>query len=707
MIVTNNDAMPDSLPASSFQNGQSDSPNVDPSLGSRPLIISLLIVYSAVCLLHFSQLPALLLIASPLIIVWRLQILREKISPPNRLVKTLFSLGFCVFLFFYYDQWVAVEPTVGLLLVASTLKLLEIRHRRDIFVIVFLCYFLVACGFLFEQSLIYSAASVIVTVFITAVLVLLYSCRQAGTTVPQSTRSVILNSVTLSAKLLFQSVFLAAVILLLFPRLNPLWSVPIHSDQAITGISDSMSPGDISSLIQDPSLAFRVTFDNGAIPRQDMYWRGLVFDDFDGRRWQRSQRVEQTVQLGNKTASKQRRPIVDKPDVTSIEYDVLLEATTQQWLYAIPNAYVTQGVQSPIYSNKSEIFQETKINQRMQYRVNTNTAFVNTDPLSTTDYRRFTSLPAGSNPKTQRLALQWWQASASSQAYIDKVLAYYQDNFRYTLSPPSLGFHTVDEFLLDTQSGFCEHFSSSFTVLMRSVGIPARVVVGYHGGEWNSDQSYMKVYQRDAHAWAEVWLENRGWVRVDPTAAVALSRIEQGLSAALPQQERLLVGGHRPKQFQWIKDLQQQWQNLDYRWQRWVVSYDNETQQSLLEQYFGEVTIGKMVVAIVVPLLIAALIITWGLFRQNFFARYLRKRTIEEKLYTLLAKKLASKGVKVERSDSINILCQKAVRVFPQHQAIIEKFCADLEVVLYCPSLSDESRKRYQQQIKHLYNVIR
>ncbi|MGS2717604.1 transglutaminase family protein [Eionea flava] len=706
MIAKNNNTVTDSSKGIFFQRVQSDSYVGDPSVNSRPLMISLLIAYSSVCLLHFSQLPALLLVASPLIIAWRIQILREKMAPPNRLVKTCFSLVFCLFLFFYYKQWVAVEPTVGLLLVASSLKLLEIRHRRDIFVIAFLYFFLVACGFLFKQSLIYSAASALVTVLITAVLVLLYSSQQGGIQAAQPTSYVIVNSIKLSAKLLFQSVFLAAVILLLFPRLNPLWSVPIHSDQATTGISDSMSPGDISSLIQDPSLAFRVTFVDDVIDRQDMYWRGLVFDDFDGRRWQRSQSVEQTVRLGNKNATRISSSVLNKPDVRPIDYDVLLEATTQQWLYAVPNARVIQGVRSPIYSNASEIFQENTINQRIQYRVSTNTAVANTDPLSTIDYRRFTALPSSSNPKTQRLALQWWQESSSPEAYIDQVLTYYRKNFQYTLSPPPLGFHTVDEFLFDTQSGFCEHFSSSFTVLMRSVGIPARVVVGYHGGEWNSDQSYVNVYQRDAHAWAEVWLKNKGWIRVDPTAAVAFSRIEQGVSAALPQRERSLVGGNRSTQLEWVKKLHQQWQNIDYRWQRWVVSYDNEAQQNLLEKYFGEMTIGKVITVVTIPLVVVALIISFSLFRESFIARYFQRASAEEKIYLRLIKKLKAKGVEIKDSDSVSTVCQKAIVAFPQHQALLEGLCKDINALFYRSSIDQKERKRYRLNVEQSLKLI-
>jgi transglutaminase-like putative cysteine protease len=652
----------------------------------RPLLFSLLAVYSGVSALHFSQLPIWMWLVSIIVVLWRVQLLRQKLSSPSRRVKTLCVFTLTALLFFQYEQWFAVEPMVVLLVVALTLKLLEIRHRRDVLVIIYLCYFVIACGFLFQQSVLYSVASVLMLVLATMVLLHLHSDHLT-----------LKKGLRLSISLLLQSVFLAAVMLLVLPRINPLWSVPLHSDQASTGLSDSMSPGDISNLIRNNALAFRVTADKPSLPKDAMYWRGLVFDDFDGRRWQRSQTVADTVALS--TFKAVPAPFIENTTVLNqvsqsstrklIDYEVLLEPTGQQWLYGIPSAVVTKGIAAPIYSTQAEIFQKEAINQRIKYQVLSN----NRQPrdvagLSNSDYRRLTNLPSNSNMRSQRVAREWWQQAGSNDAYIQKVLNYYRDNFTYTLSPPKLGRDTVDEFLFETQEGFCEHYSSSFSVLMRAVGIPARVVVGYQGGEWDDSNRFLQVYQRDAHAWTEVWLDKKGWVRVDPTAAVVAIRIEQGVSAALPQEERGFVGRSNVADYSWLLDMQKQWQVFDYRWQSWVLDYDTEKQQSLLSQYLGNITISKMIAIVVVPLLFAALLIGFGLFRHGII-----RLTPEQKLYRKLQRKLQKRGVESKKGESIQAYCQRAMSQHPQLSTTLLAISSDLEKLLYKPDMLAEQMK--------------
>lgn len=655
----------------------------------RSLLFCLLTVYSGVCALHFSQLPIWMWLVSVIVVLWRVQLLRQKMLSPSRLVKTFCVISLTALLYFQYEQWFAVEPMVVFLVVALTLKLLEIRHRRDVLVIVYLYYFVIACGFLFQQSVLYSIASVVVLIFATMVLLHLHS---NPLTVKKGLR--------LSAVLLLQSTFLAAVMLLVLPRLNPLWSVPLHSDQATTGVSDSMSPGDISGLIRNNALAFRVTTDKAALAKDSMYWRGLVFDDFDGRRWQRSQAVDETVKLSAFKA--EPVPAIQSSDQHVIEYEILLEPTGQKWLYGIPSAVVTRGIDTPIYSSQTEVFQKEDINQRIKYQVRSDKSKLrDVAGLSNRDYRRLTYLPPNSNQKTQRVAREWWQQAGSNEAYIEKVLSYYRNNFTYTLSPPKLGRDTVDEFLFETKQGFCEHYSSGFTVLMRAVGIPARVVVGYQGGEWDNTNQYLKVYQRDAHAWTEVWLDNKGWVRIDPTAAVAAIRIEQGVSAALPQQERQFVGRSNVANYRWLLAMQQQWQAVDYRWQSWVLDYDTDKQQSLLSQYLGELTMSKIIGVVVIPLLIAALFISFGLFRHG-----VTRLSLEQKLYRRLQKKLQKIGIEHQPGESIQNYCHRAIVRYPQRSKNILAVSQDLEELFYKPDMPNEKKHTLTAKIKRNVNAI-
>jgi transglutaminase-like putative cysteine protease len=655
----------------------------------RTLFCSLLAVYSGVCALHFSQLPIWMWLVIVGIVLWRVQLLRQKIASPSRLVRTFCVFTLTALLFFQYEQWFAIEPMVVLLLVALTLKLLEIRHRRDVLVIVYLYYFVIACGFLFQQSVLYSVASVLMLVFATVVLLHLHSDHLT-----------IKKGLRLSITLLLQSTCLAAVMLLVLPRINPLWSVPLHSDQATTGISDSMSPGDISHLIRSNALAFRVTADKSSLPREAMYWRGVVFDDFDGRRWQRSQTVAETVNLSSFKALP--TPTAQLSTNTLIDYEILLEPTGQRWLYGIPSAVVINGIDAPIYSAQTEVFQKEAISQRIKYQVRSDTTQArDVNGLSDRDYRRLTYVPPNNNLQSQRVAREWRQQAGSNTAYIQKVLRYYRDNFTYTLSPPILGRDTVDEFLFDTKEGFCEHYSSSFTVLMRAVGIPARVVVGYQGGEWDGDNQFLQVYQRDAHAWTEVWLDNKGWLRIDPTAAVAAIRIEQGVSAALPQDERPFVGRSNVVNYRWLLAIQQQWQVFDYRWQSWVLDYDTQKQQSLLSQYLGDLTISKMIAVVVIPLLFAALLIGFGLFRHSII-----RLTPEKRLYRKLQKKLQKLGVESKKGESIQGYCQRAISQYPQCSTPLSVINSDLEKLLYKPDMLAEQQQACFSRIKRNINAL-
>jgi hypothetical protein len=575
-------------------------------------------------------------------------------------------------LFFEYKQWFSVEPMLTLLLLALTLKLLEIRHQRDFLLILFLSYFVIACGFLFDQSVLYSIFSLCVVIINTFVLLQLHSVKLSFK-----------KRLKLTLAMLLQSVVLAVVMMLVFPRISPLWSVPLQSDEAMVGVGDSMSPGDFSQLVRSDRLALRISFNDQLIDRQNMYWRGLVFDDFDGRRWQRSAPV--TVTLNNTKTS--TRPFLIKkvieqekkrPNVSAIEYEVLMEASGNHWLYGVPIVEIN-GVASPlIYTPQQEVLQKKSVNQRIKYRaISYVGAQLSPADLSNSEYRQYTALASDYNPQAQKTARHWRQQAGSHVAFINKVVDFYRNNFTYTLSPPKLGRHTVDEFLFTTQQGFCEHFASSFTVLMRSVGIPARVVVGYQGGEWDAEKNYLQVYQRDAHAWSEVWLQGQGWRRVDPTAAVAEVRVEQGVRAALPQAERQLLA-NRTMRFQWLSQLRNQWQLMDYRWQSWVLDYDSSQQQSLLKQYLGNITPIKMVAVVLISLLLVILLISLSLFRSSF-----KSIAKEKKVYRLLQKKLHSLGVEPESGESIACYCDRAVEKNPRLKQPLALIKAQLESVFY------------------------
>ena len=682
---------------------------------SRSLLVGLLLVYISVMLLHVSHLTLWMWTIFGLVVVWRLNILRERWRQPSTITKAGLLILVVALLYVEYSQWFSIEPMISLLLSALTLKLIEIRSQRDILFTLFLSYFAISCSFLFSQSVLQTALGIVAVILTTAVLIQSYR-----------TQSTLKKSLALAGKMLLQSAVLAVVMMLVLPRLNPLWSVPLKSGEAVTGISDSMSPGDFDQLIQSNELAVRVTFSSESadlgtgldnmIPREQMYWRGLVFDDFDGRRWQRSDPVNQTV---SRLLRFPRLADDNTNNGNRIRYDVLMEPTGSQWLYGIPIVTIDRSSEKVLYSRQYETFQKAPIDQRIRYAaVSSLNGKIPTSALTRREYQRYTYLPRGSNPESSKQAIEWYHQLAQAhvgsqqgdinQAYINNVLQYYRDNFTYTLSPPKLGQHTVDEFLFSTQQGFCENFSSSFVVLMRSVGIPARVVVGYQGGTWSEDKTYLSVYQRDAHAWAEVWL-NDGWHRIDPTAAVAAIRVEQGVVAALPESESALVGGNRYS-FAWLTRLHNRWLVLDYNWQRWVLGYDAKQQQSFLSRYLGDLTSAKLTLLLLIPLSITIVIINFGLLRAYF--QPMRK---EYKVYQKLQKRLLRKGLPVQQGDTIGHYCDKAIQQFPHLAAPLTRIKQELEFLFYEHSMNDsisdtdsndsrvkKSLRVIQQQLKHV-----
>jgi transglutaminase-like putative cysteine protease len=650
---------------------------------SRPLLVGLLLICSAVMLLHVAQLPIWMFALCGGVFIWQLNIIKEKWRAPRGVLKTLLVASSGLLLFLEYQQWLSIEPMLTLLLLALTLKLLEVRSQKDVVLILFLAYFSIACSFLFDQSVLHTLFGVLSVIAVTIVLFHVFS-----------TSATLKKSISLVVKMLLQSVLLALVMMLIFPRLGPLWSVPLQSGNAMTGMSDSMSPGDFDELIRSNALAFRVTFPEDTIPRESMYWRGLVLDDFDGRRWQRSTTVAETVASQNRT--QQHR---DVPDVGGIQYDVLMEPTSHHWLYGISQMLIEPGQGDLIYTEQNEVFQKTAVNQRIQY---TAVSYPNISllghGLAPYEWSRYTALPQDANPRTLAQARVWRQQAGNDQKYINTVLSYFRENFTYTLSPPKLGQHTADEFLFSTQAGFCEHYSSSFVILMRSVGIPARVVVGYQGGEWDDNKTYLSVYQRDAHAWAEVWL-NGAWVRVDPTAAVASVRIQQGVAAALPQAEKQWVGS-TGSQFTWVSEFQSQWREMDYRWQRWVLSYDSQQQQNILKKYLGELTATKMIIVVLISLAVAVLLISISLFY-----RLLPATTKEKFAYNRLKRKLGRLGVDYEEGETIAFYCDRAAKIFPHRRAKLNSIKREMEYVFYAVNTSN--KKVFKRSISTLNNLIR
>lgn len=348
----------------------------------------------------------------------------------------------------------------------------------------------------------------------------------------------------------------------LFPRFpTPLWGVPERA-LAQPGLSDRMSPGGWLDLMADDNPALRVQF-FGATPTPDeMYWRGLVLWDFDGRDWTRARGMP-PLPDGAAPALPPRW-----------DYEMMMEPTEQRWLVALDLPLAAPA--DARLDRDRTLTARQRMNGVTRWRVQSTPPADFDVALPPLLRERALMLPEGLNPRTRALAAQWRrEAGTDDLAIVRRAMTWIRRDFAYTLETPLPGRHAVDEFLFDQQRGYCEHFSSSFTTLMRAAGVPARVVVGYAGGYRNRFGDYWIVRKMDAHAWSEVWLPQRGWVRVDPTAAVAPERIFDTL------EDRLGAAGGGTLQRNPLFDAGD-W--LRRGWNDFVLGFDARRQQDLLRR---------------------------------------------------------------------------------------------------------------------------
>lgn len=484
---------------------------------------------------------------------------------PALVIRLLLTLAAGVALYLHFGTVLGRDAGSALLVIMVGLKLLELKQRRDATLLILLSYLLLAIQFMFIQAIaqvMYTTAAVL---GITAVWVTLNN--------PLDERSWRAD-VKIAARLLGQAVPLTLILFVLFPRLpGPLWSLPSDAHGARTGLSGEMEPGRISQLALSTAVAFRADFAGHIPPAAQRYWRGPVFEMTDGRRWWGS--------AGPQTRSTDSA-LPFQPSGEAYQYVLTLEPNGGAWLPALelPTSIPADVERLPTL--------ELKAKQRIDaLRRDAYISFPTFQITAATEAELLRNLriPNTTSGRTQQLAQHWRHSARTDREVIDAALRYFHtEPFVYTLEPPLLGANPIDEFLFETRRGFCEHYAAAFTLLMRSAGIPARVVTGYQGGELNPLGGYLMVRQSDAHAWVELWLGKAGWVRFDPTAAVAPERVEHRIDPNLARsgdairfqldENSLLARSLRRTRF--ALDA------LNNGWNQWVLSYEPQRQQDLL-----------------------------------------------------------------------------------------------------------------------------
>lgn len=518
-------------------------------------------------LLHWPRLPAWIPALLLACIAWRFAgKLRGAPMPPRWLLIVL-ALGAFLGVLGSYQTINGVSAGSALLVVMVALKFFECHTQRDQLVLMIIAYFLVFAGLLYGGGIL-TGAFLVGFVLITTVGLL--QLGRGGALLPGW------PTAKYAARLLLQATPIMIALFILFPRLpGPLWGIPGSTSSGATGLSGEMSPGDITDLGLSDEIAFRVEFMGTPPAASDLYWRGPVLSNFDGRTW--------TIDRG------MRRRAIDTLEFIGGQsvYHVSLEPTDQPWLFALdmPRSWTSETRRRTIamgsdYQLRS--FTGGGLAPVFEYEVTSYTDYAAREPLTEANRKALTRLPDGRNPRSRALAESWLRDSPTPRSVIDHAMDFLRgEEFFYTLTPPPLGLHSADEFLFETREGFCEHYASAFTILMRAAGIPARVVTGYQGGELNPIGDYYVVRQADAHAWVEVWLEDDGWVRVDPIAAVAPERIAFGsLSSAMDR--RTATSGFRRSGL--VRQFLMALDTVDTFWNRYVVGYGFRLQRGLLER---------------------------------------------------------------------------------------------------------------------------
>ncbi|MDF2445631.1 MAG: hypothetical protein K0S46_867 [Moraxellaceae bacterium] len=622
---------------------------------------------------QYGRLPAWLLAAVAVACLWCLAPVARRVPLPGTFIRVALLAAGLAGVYVSHRTLLGPEGGVSFLMVSAVLKLLESRNQRDAFISAVLDFFLLATAFLFSQSLALTLYVGVASIAIVAAMLALQQREGVG----------VRRTLRRASVLVGQAVPLMLILFLFFPRLPPLWTLNLTQGSARTGFSDSMSPGDISSLSESTATAFRVEFQGPAPRASELYWRGLVFGFFDGTRWSQGYPMTEQVPLPPGRALPDWVAGVEE-GAAPLRYRVILEPTDQPWLFGLSASRSDTAKVGLTRDNR--LVHREPVFKRLSYDVASwPEAHVDPEELPGWMQRQYLQLPAGGNPEARRMAVRWRNGAASTERFVQQVLDWYRDErFFYTLEPPPLSEDRIDDFLFRTRRGFCEHYSSSFVFLMRAAGVPARVVAGYQGGEASPMGDYWLVRQLDAHAWAEVWIAGKGWIHVDPTAAVAPQRIEQGAAQAAEQRDywgESAGGALRHNNYRLLKGLRNLADYVNYRWYRDVLGYDSERQEGFMERLLGDSGMLRRLLVMGGALgLVAGLLMLWALRGER------RELHPLDREYRRYCQRLAKRGMVREAGEGPQAFARRVARAQPARAAEAREFATLYLALRYRPA---------------------
>jgi transglutaminase-like putative cysteine protease len=578
----------------------------------------------------YSGMPLTIILLLAVLTLWQFFIIGQQRRNPGKAIQMLIIFTAFIIVLYSYGHVFGQQPGIALVTLMTILKLFETKSLRDCYIIIYSAFFIIASNFFHSQSIWLILYVFFVVIFLIAILIALSDKLKSLS---------IRNRLAMASRFVFYATPLMLILFILFPRIpGPLWGLPDDAFASNSRLSEEMSPGSINRLISSPAIAFRVKFANKIPAHRQLYWRGAILSLYDGKTWYRSDAP--TSALAN------LRYYSDNSN--TFDYTITLEPNNLNWLLSLeyPQQQNSANIKHGYRLNREAmLLVRNKVTSLMNYSVTSQTSASNQALFEQEDIKN-RLLPPGKNPQTAQLAKKLFQQSDfDTQRYISTVLSYFnQNNFIYTLNPDLLGENAMDDFLFGSRRGFCEHYASAFTTLMRAAGIPARVVIGYQGGTMNPLDDYMIVRQSDAHAWSEVWLHGH-WQRVDPTAAVSPDRVEQGVQHAGLENNKLpliLVSNN-----QLLKKLSFLYDSFQNNWNQWVIGFNQKKQDELLKSLgFDNASYSDLILLLVVCLTVAGAVVSWFLLTHTT----VEKDRVQH-YYKLFCLKLQRRGIRRELNE--------------------------------------------------------
>lgn len=611
-------------------------------------LIFLLASIGLIVLPHVYHLPVVLFGFFCLLLSWRFIGIWKPEHLPKGLVLLLLTVFGIVILYSQHRGVLGRDGGTSLFVIALGLKLMEIKTERDLYLVNYLAFIVAASQFLYEQSILMAAYILFVCCVLLATLVVINN--------PVARTRVAIKK---SAVIIGQAIPIAIAVFILFPRVEaPKWLLFDNDQQAKMGLSDTMEPGSITNLGQSDELVFRVTFAGDIPPPHLRYWRGPVLTHTDGKKW-------------TQASDLLRQPLLKKPSFSksSYQYTLLMEAQDKNWVFALdmPAKFPPSVHQNANY----QLLSTDDLHQRTEYAL-TSYSHYNTGAITPTADQQARQLPSTPSYRLKQLVTQLHGFDSSPENFIQQLLNHFrQEDFHYTLTPPLMEDNPVETFLFETRHGFCSHYASAFVTLMRVANIPARVVTGYQGGELNSVGNFLEIRQAQAHAWAEVWLDNKGWVRVDPTAAIAPERIEKTIDTNRLVSEGFINYTSASEGAQaallWLQHTKQLWRHVDYNWQRWVINY-NTSNQSRFLSLLGITDFKTMAYWMGAIIAIITAILSMFLFYQS-------SKPVDRTLlvYNRFLNKLAKAGLSKKAGEGARDFADRIKPKLPQQSDNIEQ----------------------------------